>query len=30
MSAGVLPCVTEIISEGKACDNVEHSSLYAP
>lgn len=30
MSAGVLPCVTEIISEDKACDSVEHSSLYAP
>lgn len=30
MSAGVLPCVTEIVSEDKACDSVEHSSLCAP
>jgi len=30
ISAGMLPCVTEIISEDKACDSVDRSSLYAP
>jgi hypothetical protein len=30
MSAGMLPCVTEIISEDKDCDSVERSSLYFP
>ena len=30
MSAGMLPCVTEIIAEDKPRDSVERSSLYAP
>jgi len=30
MSAGMLPCATEIISGDNACYSVECSSLYAP